>query len=204
MSRWLGIISVVVILIACSDPASERTVTPDPPLDPTYVWANPPGCDSAAPAVALSAARRDSLPFYALNDGNTVISRTVPGGWGGYYMTPVNGRNRFVVLLVDTTHLSAALDTLKRWYPERSLARDSVVVRVVRWDWILLAEWYGYFHHVGLLDVNFGDINEVTNRLEFGSGSAQGRQATLQRLNDLHAPCWLAAVNEQRGGSVLK
>jgi hypothetical protein len=71
-------------------------------------------------------------------------------------MTPVNGRNRFVVLLVDTTYLSAALDTLKRWYPQRSLARDSVVVRVVRWDWILLAEWYGYFHHVGLPGVTLG------------------------------------------------
>ena len=194
MTRFLCAVCFVVTLLACSNPASERTVT----LDPSFVWANPPGCDSAAPAVGLSAARRDSLPFYALNDGNTVIARTVPGGWGGFYVTPVNGQNRSVVLLVDTTNLSAALDTLKRWYPHYSFARDSVVVRMVRWDWILLAEWYGYFAHVGLPDVNFGDINEVTNRLEFGSGSAQGRQAAiLQRLNDLHAPCWLAAVNEQ-------
>lgn len=194
-SRLGGIVSLpLLLLLACSDPASEPMSGPT--VTPGIVWANPPNCAPDAPAVSLSAERRDSVSFISLGDGDAVIARTVPGGWGGFYVTPVNGQNRSVVLLVDTTNLSAALDTLKRWYPHYSFARDSVVVRMVRWDVIQLNDWSKYLlvrrQLQNTLCGSYFDV--VANRLRFVVCSDAAREAVLQRMLEIDIPCWLVAV----------
>jgi hypothetical protein len=101
-------------------------------------------------------------------------------------------------MFVDTTNIQVALDSLVVYYPgsHRSFARDSVVLRLVRWNWVQLDDWYRYFNLVaGLPDgVSFTDIQELNNRLEFGAPTAADRELLLQRFQQLGAPCWLAAV----------
>ena len=154
--------------------------------------------------MSLSAARHDSLPALpnvgpqTLDDAWYRLAPHVPGGFAGIYLTPVNGRNTNVLMFVDTTNLVAALDSLVKYYPSghRSFARDSVVLRVVRWNWVQLYDWYRYVILVaGLPDVwTSTDIDETQNRLAFGAATTTARDILLQRLRQLDAPCWLAMV----------
>ena len=205
-SRRLGpAVSLAVILLACSDPA------PDTAPDPSFVWANPPSCDSNAAAVSLLAAQRDSMPglrpitagYRTIDELYYQLAERIPGGWAAWYKTPLNGRLTPVLMFVDTSDVLAALDSLAKYY--RSFSRDSIVLRQVRWDWVQLDDWYRYITWLhGLPDgETSSDIDEVTNRLEFGSVSEGRRQAILGRLRELHVPCWLAAVNIE-GYAVLK
>ena len=175
----------------------------DPAPDPSFVWANPPNCAPDAPAVSLPAAQHDSLPplvplpFYT-NDEWERIAQHVPGGWAGAYFEPVAGSNRLVLNFVDTTHLSMSLDSLAAYWSGQplSFARDAVLIRVVRWDWVQLNDWYRYVTLVvGLPDGwTYSDIDEGKNRLEFGAATPADRDVLLQRLRQLGVPCWLAAV----------
>lgn len=215
MRRSLGLMSIVVILLACSDPVSDPSAgpVPDPAPDPSYVWANPPGCDSKASAVSLPAAQHDSLPsvhatgLLTIDELNYNVAQHVPGGWASYYLTPVNGRNTPVLMFVDTTNIVATLDSLVKYYPSghRSFARDSVVLRVVRWNWVQLYDWYRYISYLkGLPDGwTFSDVDELQNRLSFGANTAADRDALVQRLRELDVPCWLAAIRVT-GPAVLK
>jgi len=140
-----------------------------------------------------------------------MVAEHVPGGWAGLYLEPVAGRNRLVLNFVDISHVSESLNALAVYYPTYlpgthfSFARDSVRIRVVRWNWVQLNDWYRYVILVaGLPDGwTYSDINEVTNRLEFGAATPADRDLLLQRLSQLGAPCWLAAVSIQ-GYAVLK
>jgi hypothetical protein len=101
-------------------------------------------------------------------------------------------------MFVDTTNVLAALDSLAVYYAglHRSFARDSVVLRLVRWNWVQLYEWSSYVLSVaGLEGWCTADIDEVTNRLEFGARTDGDRDALLGRLRQLGVPCWLAAVH---------
>jgi hypothetical protein len=205
MTHFLCAVSLVV-MIACSDPVSDPGSGPvsDPAPDPSYVWANPPGCDSNAPAVSLPAAQGDSMPavrstgFLTIDETNYNLAQHVPGGWANYYLTPVNGRNTPVLMFVDTTNVLAAIDSLVKYYPygHRSFARDSIVLRVVRWNWVQLYDWYRYISYFkGLPDGwTFSDVDEFENRLSFGGNTAADRDAVVQSLRQLDVPCWLAAV----------
>ncbi len=201
MRRFLSAVPLALIWVACSDPVSDANA------DPSFVWANPPGCDSAAPAVSLSAARRSSLPpvpqtgSLTIDDAWYNLSAFVPGGWAGMYLTPVNGRSTPVLMFVDTTHIADALDSLDAHYPwsHPSFARDSVVVRPVRWNWVQLHDWYRYILLVAGLPVgvSYTDIHESNNRLQFGAPTAADRAVLLQRFSQLGVPCWLVASNIQ-------
>lgn len=199
MSRFLCVVSFVAISLACSDPVS------DPAVDPSFAWANPPSCAADAPAVSLSAARHDSLPGYPAGSPLTLdeafyrAAQHTPGGFAGFYLVPVNGRNTNVVMFVDTTNVSAALDSLTKYYPgsHRSFARDSVVLRLVRWNWEQLYDWYRYITSVaGLPNAWFStDIQEDSNRVRIGAlATVANRDLLVQRLRQLDVPCWLAGV----------
>ena len=194
-------VSLAALCAACLDtglglPAGEGAV-----------WANPRSCRDNAPAVDLPAARRDSLPPAApvidLDDAWERIARHVPGGFSGIYLQPVDGRNTLTINLVDTSNAAASLDSLRVYYPiyqrgsHYSFARDSVLLRVVRWNWIQLNEWYRYVLVVaGLPDgLTMTDIDEVENRLYFGAESEAARDVVVRRMVDLNVPCWLAVVD---------
>jgi hypothetical protein len=157
--------------------------------------------------VSLPAAQHDSLPplvplsFYT-NDEWQRIAQHVPGGWAGLYF---DGQHRLTVNFVDTTDLSSSLASLAPYFTRYSFARGSVLINVVRWDWIQLNDWYRYLELVaGLPDgVSFTDIQEVNNRLEFGAATPADRDVLLRRLDQLGVPCWLAAVTIE-GYAVLK
>jgi hypothetical protein len=91
-----------------------------------------------------------------------------------------------------------SLDSLAAYWSGQplSFARDAVLIRVVRWDWVQLNDWYRYVTLVvGLPDGwTYSDIDEGKNRLEFGAATPADRDVLLQRLRQLGVPCWLAAV----------
>ena len=193
---WLAL----ALLVACSDPAAPSGLG-IPPAGEGFVWANQSsGCAGNSPALSLPAARRDSLPplipysFYT-NDEWQRIAEHVPGGWAGMYY---DGAHRLTLNFVDTTALSRALDSLAAYWRGQplSFARNAVQIRVVRWDWIKLNDWYRYITLVAGLPagVSFTDIQEGNNRLEFGAATAGDRDVLLPRLSELNAPCWLVAV----------
>jgi hypothetical protein len=209
MTRLLCAVSVVVTLLGCSDPVSDPVADPGstpvtgPAPDPSYIWANPPGCDSGAPALRLPQAQRDSLgdltmTYPSLDRSFYILSLHTPGGFAGIYKTPVNGRNRVVLNFVDTTNLAASLDSLAQFGTAYTFTRDSVLINVVRWDWVKLFEWYRYI----FLTVKqwpdgwtSSDIDEVANRLGFGGYPIAGRDSVAQVLSQIPGlPCWLAAV----------
>ena len=205
MSRFLGV-AWFAISLACSDPAA------DPAADPSFIWANPPGCDSNSATVSLPAAQRDSMPglrpitagYRTIDELYYQLSERMPGGWAAWYQTPLNGQLTPVLMFVDTTtDVQAALDSLAKYY--RSFSRDGILLRQVRWDWVQLDDWYRYISYFkGLPDgTTSSDIDEVTNRLEFSAVSEGRRQAILGRLREFHVPCWLAAVNIE-GYVILK
>jgi hypothetical protein len=209
MSRFLCAVSFGIGLLACSDPPS------DPSSDGSsagFVWANAGSCSPNAPAVSLPTARHDSLPPLVrlpayTDDEWQRIAEHVPGGWAGAYLEPVAGVNRLWLNFVDTTHLSMSLDSLAAYWTGKpvSFDRDDVLIRVVRWNWVQLNDWYRYVTVVvGLPDGwTYSDIDERENRLAFGAATPADRNVLLQRLRQLGAPCWLAAV-EVRGYGVPK
>ena len=167
MSRFWYTACLAAMLVACSDPAA----------DDGFLWANHGSC-SPKP-VSLSAARRDSLPAYPLglplnyDERFYRAAQHTPGGFAGFYLgDPVNGRQPTVLLFVDTTHVLADLDSLALYYPgsHPSFARDSVQLRLVRWNWVQLYEWYYYVLLVAGLPrgLTVTDIQEFNNRVEFG------------------------------------
>lgn len=191
-------LAALLLLAACSDPVSVRPLELGfDPEDPA--WIAPDGsCGPSAPAVPLPAARRDSLPPPParpdMNDQWAAIAREVPGGWGGLLYVD----DRLTIVLVEPDQRGAAIRALQRHFsgdPRIASDLSTAQVRRGRWDFAQLYDWYRYLQpHVWSVEgVQSTDIDEATNRLEFGVLSEEAREELRERLAALDIPCFLVA-----------
>ena len=204
-------VSLVVIVLAGCDRVSDPWSDTPRVEDSDYTWANPPNCAPDAPGVSLPAAQHDSLPPLSvpihpnLGDLWALVAEHVPGGWAGLHYSPAADGTYLVLSFVDTTHLSESLDSLAVYYPmyvpghsyapghDYSFQRQYVRIRMVRWGWEQLYDWYRYLQLAGLPG-GIARTDMFENHLDYGVFSAADHTALLQRLSQLAVPCWLAAV----------
>lgn len=220
MRRFLSAGSLALILVACSDPVWDTQTAENADA----VWANPPNCAPDAPGVSLPTAQHDSLPPFVphlnrLEDVWQLVAVHVPGGWAGFAFPESSSviptgqmPPRPDILFVDTTHIAESLGSLAIYYPlyfpnlHFVFQRDSVGIRVVRWSWVQLHDWYRYLVLAGppngVLRAAFSF--DDGNRLSFGVATAADRTALLQRFSQLGVPCWLAQVYIGGGGGGVK
>jgi len=129
------------------------------------------------------------------------IDAHIPGGWAGAYDTLVPGsnRNRLALLFADTTQVSAALDSLRRYAGLAGFTapstRDSIVLRQVRWTWTQLYDWRNYLQIQVTAPRTVYGIEINNNVIEFGVASASDVEPTLQQLSALQVPCGLVVVD---------
>lgn len=189
---------MVAVLAACNGP------TPPAPTaihDEAMRWANVgKSCDDTAPAVLLAAARRDSLPttFLAPPDQRWAdLARTAPGGIGGIFQVGPNVTGDYFIWLTDPSKRAEAIAAITAAFPglENFFPFDRARVMKGRWDFAQLADWYGYLLLKGPIPgIRTSDIQEGSNRLEFGVPNEEARAALEQWLTALDVPCRLVAI----------
>jgi hypothetical protein len=200
--RFTTLIALLAGLAACSSTTENTgglspTVVPAGAADPAWV---PLGktCTPESPVLAVTGARRDSLPAFTHGPSRTVdddwadAARVVPGGWGGLILesgTPV-------IFLVDTTQRDLALASLRDRGIGSGLNMSQARVRPGRWDFAQLADWFRYLQAPieSLPGLRSADIQEARNRLEYGVNSAATSQQLAQLLAARNVPCYLVAV----------
>lgn len=195
-----------VVLIAGLAACTSTTETPRP-ASPTVVpagaadpaWAPlSKTCTPESPVLAVSGARRDSLPAFTHGPSRTVdddwsdAAKQIPGGWGGLILesgTPV-------IFLVDTTARDAALASLHDRGIGTGLNMSQARVRAGRWDFTQLADWFRYLQGPveSLPGWRSADIQEARNRLEYQVKDAATSQQFAQLLAARDVPCYLVAV----------
>lgn len=176
--------AVVCVLLACDGGKSGPR------------WA-PVGhrCASDAPATSLSAAARDSLPaldtVHNQDDRWAQRARTVPGGWGGFFMD----HGVPTIYLTDPKQRTSALAALNRPGLDGHGLGPDVRVRRGRWDFAQLDDWYRYLTlRLGFVQVVGTDIDETKNRIAYWVTGPSAISRLEARLAALHVPCFLVAV----------
>lgn len=188
---WL----VAVVLAASCSPVDVHDVEDVDDLGDAR-WAElGRSCPEDAPATLLSEERRDSLPPFErdLNGQWADFALRAPGGVGGYFI----GEAGPTLYLTDTTQLQAAAAFLRE---EGVPVADAVVARQGRWDFAQLYDWYRYLNRfVFALDGwSTADVNEATNRLEYGAVDESARREIEDTLRGLGiVPCFLVAIELQ-------
>jgi hypothetical protein len=126
-------------------------------------------------------------------DGWEIIERHVGGGFAGWYF---DANHRFTLSFVDTTDLANSLGSLADYWTRTSLVRDSVLINVVRWDWMQLRDWNHYLLvNQKLQNIAEGQVDlETNNRVHLFVTSDAARATILQRLSEIAVPCWLVVV----------
>jgi hypothetical protein len=134
---------------------------------------------------------REALPpgGWDTNAELAALAARIPGGWGGVFLE--NGRPTH--LLTDLSKRDQALAALRS---EGRAVSPSVVFKQGRWDFGQLYDWYRYLqdevYAVG--GISFSDINERSNRLEYGAVDERTRLRVELTLSRLDLPCFLVAV----------
>jgi len=121
------------------------------------------------------------------------MARTVPGGFGGYFLRTSDGRE--TIYLKQPGMKTDALAALNaRPVTGTTLGPDVVVVRG-RWDYVQLHEWYRYLvprlWGTGLVST---DLDEGANRILIGVADEPSRRRLEARLAALDVPCFLVAI----------
>lgn len=192
--------ALLLALLACAAPTDLPPE--DLGTDPReWGWADlGVSCPADAPAVPLSAERRDSI-LEIDPDGNTDeryadFSLRNPGGFAGWYHDNVTG----FVLLVDTTALQDVVAALDAEGFGVSLRVPTSVARQARWDYVQLRDWYRYLQPK-LAPARFGmrmtDLDATRNRLAFGVDDTSKFAIVDAELRALGVPCHLVARGVQ-------
>ena len=154
-------------------------------------------CPINSPAYSLPAALRDSLPPIPSNspddDDRWVQSaRTVPGGFGGYFMR-ADGREG--IYLKQPEKRAEAVAALNLRPVTGVMIGSDVVAERGRWDYVQLYEWYRYLRprirERGLWST---DLDEARNRILIGVESDASRRRLEAELGTLGVPCFLVAI----------
>lgn len=156
-------------------------------------------CARNAPASSLPAARRDSLPPTPAgsriddDDRWVRLARTVPGGFGGYFVRSSDGRE--TIYLKEPEKRGEALVALNaRPVTGVTIGADVVVVRG-RWDYVQLYEWYRYLvPRLSGTRLVSTDLDEGENRILLGVEDEPSRRRLERRLAALDVPCFLVAI----------
>ncbi len=177
--------AAVALLAACSP------VDVDDLRDARWAELGRP-CPVDAPATLLSEERRDALPPFEanLNGRWADLALRAPGGVGGYFI----GEAGPTMYLTDTTQLQAAAAFLR---DEGVPVAEGVVALQGRWDFAQLYDWYRYLNrHILPLDgTSLADVNEATNRLEYGAVDESARTEIEETLIGLGiVPCFLVTI----------
>jgi hypothetical protein len=188
--------------------ACGSTTEPVVPASPTVVPAGAAdaawavigkSCSGNAAVTMVHANKRDSLPpfthgpFPSSDDEWADAARVIPGGWGGLILE--NGVP--TIFLVDPTKRDGAIAAMRVRDIGTMFDLSKTIVKAGRWNFSQLAEWYRYLdlHTPGFAGLQFADINESRNRIEFTVTSAAARTAIEAKLVRMDLPCYLVAIN---------
>jgi len=119
------------------------------------------------------------------------IAQTIPGGFGGISHRETDPRT--VVYLVDTTRLAAAVPALV----SAGLLPINPRVGVIqaRWTYAQLYDWFRYIQmHILGVRVSAWTLDDYHNRIYYGVEDQAAAVDLGRRLVEMHAPCFLVAV----------
>jgi hypothetical protein len=121
------------------------------------------------------------------------LARTVPGGFGGYFVRSSDGRE--TIYLKEPEKRGEALVALNaRPVTGVTIGADVVVVRG-RWDYVQLYEWYRYLvPRLSGTRLVSTDLDEGENRILLGVEDEPSRRRLERRLAALDVPCFLVAI----------
>jgi hypothetical protein len=199
--RSLSLLSLPVVVAFAS--CGRSVIEPTPAFDTAPRWANVgKSCDDNAPAVLLSPVRRDSLPpEHAGNSDQRWVdlARSAPGGIGGIFQVGPNGTGDYFIWLTDPSKKTEAIEAIIAAFPGLAGFFPFERAHIVqgRWDFAQLADWYRYLLLKRPPGIWSSDIQEGSNRLEFGVPNEEARTALEQWLTALDVPCRLVAIRIQ-------
>ncbi len=189
-----------VSLFACAVTTSacrHKAAYVEPP--PRWRWADVgTACTPTAPAYSLPEELRDtsSHPFRMAGrdqwEEKATIARTIPGGWGGVSWRKEDPRT--VIYLTDTTQLAAAVPALVA----AGLLPQNPRVGLLqgRWTYVQLYDWFRYIQtHILGVRVSMWTLDERNNRIYYGVEDEAAALDLSRRLTEMHAPCFLVAVD---------
>jgi hypothetical protein len=196
-------VAAVGLAAACSAATVAQPTGPaiglDPKLDSLFItpgrWANVgKSCSDAAQGISVPASRLVAYS-HAADDNWAALARTVPGGFGGLLFN----HGAMTVYLVDTTRFAAAADAIAA----AGRPRPTVFLHG-RWDFGQMFDWAGVIWHdmPATPSLTFFDINEATNRLEFGAADSSGLHALDSAFASMDLPCRLVWIRVQPPASV--
>lgn len=191
----LVLFTAVLAVAACS--AAQSTAPPAPltepdsGLDSLFItpgrWADVgKACSDADRAVSVPDSRRVAYSHYS-DDEWAALARTVPGGFGGLLFN----HGAYTIYLVDTTKFAAAAKAVSAAGPPQPTA----FLRG-RWDFGQMFDWAGVIWHSvpAPAPITYFDINEATNRLEFGAPDSAGVKALDHAFASMDLPCRLVWI----------
>jgi hypothetical protein len=154
--------------------------------------------DCAGPATSLPAelaATLEPRPEPRTQDEQWAdIARQVPGGFAGVLYD--NGQP--VLMLTRPEEAQEAKAALASHFSPDFFDVARAEVRVARWDFAQLADWYAYLGTQGIWrpenGVHSGDKNEAVNRIVYGVLDAAAKARVAGELDALGVPCDLVLV----------
>jgi len=169
----------------------------EPP--PSWRWADVGTvCTVGSPTYSLPETLRDTTvhPFGMAGknewEHRARITQSIPGGFGGIGLRRVDPHT--VVYLVDTTQLSAAVPALVGL----GLLPPNPRVAAVqgRWTYSQLYDWMRYIHmRIRGVRVTLWTLDDYRNRIYYGVEDEAAATDLGRRLAEMHAPCFLVAVD---------
>ena len=200
-ARTLLFLATSAVLASCQ---SATGADYDPPgfLDDTTArWVDiGKACTPSSPATTVAQAGHDVPtpdqigPVGSYNRLWADAARGLPGGLGGGFLR----RDTAWVWLVDPGKLSevvAGLGTYGIAPPPGSYS--AFAAKQARWDFEQMAEWYTWLYlQPGFRAAKFNtsDIQEGSNRLEFGVTTEADRAAFDAVVSQFDLPCYLVAT----------
>lgn len=191
MRRLLGL-TLISAAMACSDATAPLVEEQDLWADSGLQWADVGRtCEPSAPARALTAEQRATLPGPSpISDSELAeLTRDVTGGFGGI-MVP---DGVWTMYLVDP---SARDEATAELLALDAIPRAPQVVLKGRWTFAEMFDWQQYlFVNMGFpAGMVYADVQEARNRLEFGVLDEAARAELEAGLTALDVPCYLVAI----------
>lgn len=177
--------------VSCSTP-DERN--PEPGLSEPALRVR----DCEGPATSLPAelaATLEPRPAPTTQDDHWAnIAREVPGGFAGVLYDD----GQPVLMLTRPEEAQEAKAALASRFSPGFFDVAQAEVRLARWDFAQLSDWYAYLGKQGLWrpenGLRSGDKDEAENRIVYGVVDAAARARVANELEALGVPCDLVLV----------
>jgi hypothetical protein len=178
----LGLAAVLIWTTGCHAVFSKRDGRAGRWADVGHACSEDSAARSLAPELVRSYRRGEP------DDAFARLARTVPGGFGGFLYSD----GKPTIYLVDTTKAAQAISGVVAG----GIPATGAQVLQGRWDFAQLSDWMEYVTPRLTVRISFSDINEATNRLEFGGPDERVLKQLDSAFSRMHLPCHLVWIKQ--------